>query len=694
MKATNHYRRLFAASLIISFTVPLSYHSLHNYSRSEYYKTLTHELCKAVEPKVQAGATREPLEYIQGMMLRQEFGYTPQVTLIDHSNEITSHHDFQLGELKIDCEFAGFNEVQISITYQEESLFRLKYVYLYLISLPLFFILFLGVRKLLDRFQRRVVDIVQSQIQKSLGLEDKSKKPRGFFAQLLNLNIPLLTYLNDHIKNLENQIAEHTLQVTEQRETQLMADVAAQVAHDIVAPISTVQQLLNAPTENYKENHSIVLEELERVKALAQKMLRQYRGEPQDEQTETVNLNSTIGIIAREAEVYAKSKTQIEKLVPNEILFTQAIKVEITSALSNIVKNAVESIQREDGRVKIQLTKQYIPTDESIGKAFITIEDNGCGIPEENIYKVFQKDVSFKKGGTGLGLYQAKLAIEKIGGSINIKSSLGNGTLVEIILPLFPFVIEPQIENKSSNLEFKINQSTHLVFLDDEELIHLTWKSFLPKEIPKENLHFFYTTEDFLVWYNKNKFQNTYYFFDQDIGEENPVSGVDLLNQLGVRNKAVLITGRACDESLKKKVSDLKITMIDKMQMSQIKILWAPILLNANNLDLVLIDDNKANRLAWEIEAKINNMSILTFDTAEAFLSVAKNIDNQTPIFVDYIFNGEKSGPKWADHILHQGYSKVYLATGWPSDKIQIPVGLLSVVTKDFPIFLKFCRPN
>ncbi len=673
MKAFLHYRRILGASLLLSISVPLMYHSILNYSRHEYYRTLTRELCKAIEPKIQAGATREPIEYLQGMMLRQDFDYIPDVSFIDHGIEVTPHHLRHVGDLRIDCEFAGYDKVQMAIYFEEASILNLKYIYIYLASLPFFFALFLGIRKLLERFQRRVVDVVQTQIQKHLGLVEVDEGRKGFIAQMLNLNLPLLIYLKDHIKNLETQLAEHAVKVVEQREAQILTDVAAQVAHDIVGPISTVRQILTTPMDDYKENQTIVIEELDRVTALAQKMLRQYRGEPQDERTVEVNLTTALSLIAREAEVYAKNGTRIEKQLPTRNVFTEAVKVDIITALSNIVKNAVESIQSETGNVIISL----VQISES--KSIISIADNGCGIPGENINKIFEKDISFKKGGTGLGLYQAKMAIVKIGGEIKICSQIGSGTQVEILVPT---------KFEKQGLVIPVDSTTHLVFLDDEKLIHQAWKIVLPNQIPQDQIHFFFEVETFLEWYSRNKFLNCRYFIDQDLSRESSLKGIDLIENLAINNISFLVTGRAGDEKLQVEARVRHIQLFDKMEMPLIEFRWHSLIAVSSKVEAVLIDDNKANRISWESCGRLKGLSVKTFESAERFLDFSSQIKKETPIFVDYIFNQEKLGALVAGKLIQLGYKQVYITTGLPKNKVDIPEGVLGVVNKEFPTFL------
>jgi two-component system, sporulation sensor kinase D len=66
----------------------------------------------------------------------------------------------------------------------------------------------------------------------------------------------------------------------------------------------------------------------------------------------------------------------------------------------------------------------------------ITIADNGEGISQENLEKIFTPFFTSKENGTGLGLVVCKRIIESFGGEIAIESKLKIGTQVRITLPL------------------------------------------------------------------------------------------------------------------------------------------------------------------------------------------------------------------------------------------------------------------
>ena len=100
--------------------------------------------------------------------------------------------------------------------------------------------------------------------------------------------------------------------------------------------------------------------------------------------------------------------------------------------LENLIKNAIDSIDKEDG--KVTLKSEKMDNDASI-----SVSDNGRGIARRDWKNVFRPGYTTKERGWGVGLSMVKRIMEDfLDGSIQIKSSeVGKGTTIEIRLPSF-----------------------------------------------------------------------------------------------------------------------------------------------------------------------------------------------------------------------------------------------------------------
>ncbi|MFQ5821895.1 MAG: ATP-binding protein, partial [Candidatus Heimdallarchaeota archaeon] len=110
----------------------------------------------------------------------------------------------------------------------------------------------------------------------------------------------------------------------------------------------------------------------------------------------------------------------------------------IGSALSNLINNALNAVS-EKGEVTITTSLiEKIAQEEKGINTFVQIEiaDTGVGMSKEEVQKVFKAGFSTKESGTGFGMTIAKYAIESHGGTIQIVSKKGSGTVVTVELPV------------------------------------------------------------------------------------------------------------------------------------------------------------------------------------------------------------------------------------------------------------------
>lgn len=108
--------------------------------------------------------------------------------------------------------------------------------------------------------------------------------------------------------------------------------------------------------------------------------------------------------------------------LPGENVFVFADRSQLTRVLTNLMKNALQSIP-EDREGQVMLT---LSTSEN--HARICVCDNGTGIPETIQERVFSPYFTTKSSGTGLGLAMCKSMVEAMHGKIWFETEAGEGT--------------------------------------------------------------------------------------------------------------------------------------------------------------------------------------------------------------------------------------------------------------------------
>jgi two-component system nitrogen regulation sensor histidine kinase GlnL len=106
----------------------------------------------------------------------------------------------------------------------------------------------------------------------------------------------------------------------------------------------------------------------------------------------------------------------------------------------NLVKNAREAMGRKKGEVRVvtRMVTDFHLIDEGSKEAklaSVEIRDTGCGIPPENLEKIFTPFFTTKSGGSGLGMAISYRIIKEHGGFLKIDSKPGEGTVVDVYLP-------------------------------------------------------------------------------------------------------------------------------------------------------------------------------------------------------------------------------------------------------------------
>ena len=209
------------------------------------------------------------------------------------------------------------------------------------------------------------------------------------------------------------------------------------VSHEIRSPITSIKGFIGGildgviPVEDHEKYLSIVYNEANRLKELTKDIVDVAKLESGSISLhkEKFNLNELTKEVYTEMEELVKEKNLefiLEELKSDISIY--ADKARIRQVLINIINNSIKFTEK--GYIKLVL-------NEENDKACISIEDTGSGIKEDKIAYLFDKfytanDYGNATNGAGLGLNIVKNIVDLHGGSIEVLSTVGKGTRVNI----------------------------------------------------------------------------------------------------------------------------------------------------------------------------------------------------------------------------------------------------------------------
>lgn len=243
-------------------------------------------------------------------------------------------------------------------------------------------------------------------------------------------------------KEIEKQLRELEQSSEQMKElVQEKQQIIGIVSHDLKGPFNRIfalVNLMNLSTENLTEDQIDYLNKIHQISADGLSMVRNLLDNRMMEDNgfnlarEKVNLATLLGSMIKNYQVLAEKKGihfHFES-PPQIILFSD--KVYLTRVFENLVSNALK-FSSSGENVCVSIT-------EGEEKIFVSIQDEGPGISEEDQAKLYQKlqRLSARPTGgessTGLGLWIVKTIIDKMEGAIQCKSIEGSGTTFTITL--------------------------------------------------------------------------------------------------------------------------------------------------------------------------------------------------------------------------------------------------------------------
>jgi two-component system, NtrC family, sensor histidine kinase HydH len=229
-----------------------------------------------------------------------------------------------------------------------------------------------------------------------------------------------------------------------------LGQMVAGVSHEIRTPLgiirSTAELLGGAPgaDEGQKRLSGVIVEESSRLNNIVTEFLDFAR--PEEPNLQNCQLEE---IIERNL-AFLRPELEKEQILVHNKLNGRSFPLKadpdmLYRAMLNLFVNAIQSM-KGGGAL-------YVNIWEAEDRVLLGIGDNGCGISEENMRRIFNPFFTTKGRGSGLGLSIVKKIIEGHGGSIWLKSQEGVGTKVMIELPLAASVEKPLPANGDAAVE-------------------------------------------------------------------------------------------------------------------------------------------------------------------------------------------------------------------------------------------------
>lgn len=219
--------------------------------------------------------------------------------------------------------------------------------------------------------------------------------------------------------------------------------MSAFVVHDLKNIITQLSLMLKN-AQRLRDNPEFQQDMLHTVESSLEKM-RQMMAQLREGDRPVTGATSGVDLSAVLARVESMARGRgraLEVQIIDQVA-TRGHTERLERVLGHVVQNALEATP-VSGRVWVCLQK-------SGGRASVTVGDTGTGMSPEFIQnQLFRPFTSTKQSGMGIGTYESHQYIKELGGSIAVESTLGQGTVVTILLPLFDIQVRSDLQSNAA----------------------------------------------------------------------------------------------------------------------------------------------------------------------------------------------------------------------------------------------------
>lgn len=244
--------------------------------------------------------------------------------------------------------------------------------------------------------------------------------------------------LQDLNERLRNELAQKERLAS-------LGQASAEFVHDLSNPLTIVWgyvQILSKKLEQSGDGNSSQLgtssprelQIIEQNVRLCRELLTMWQsyGKVGAAKSKPVSMSGIVQDVAKSVTgMAAQNGVQLDCHIAEQECIVLGDSIQLTRAVQNVIVNAIQAATDKRGKVVVNCREKDLYAD-------VQVRDTGCGISEDEVGKIFDPYFTTKQGknGTGLGLYITKKVIDDHHGSIDVQSTLGEGTTFTVRLPL------------------------------------------------------------------------------------------------------------------------------------------------------------------------------------------------------------------------------------------------------------------
>jgi len=287
-------------------------------------------------------------------------------------------------------------------------------------------------------------------------------------------------------KEMEQEKSLLEGQLFHAQKMQAIGQLTGGVAHDFNNLLSVILGYAELSMEQFSKNNETLHRYLKEINTagirgrdLIQQMMIFSRKDQNDVDTVSLNIEPILDETVRMLKATFPTSVAIETHIQKHIPEVECNASLISQILMNLCINAKDGMEKE-GKLSISLTLESFTNNsckschDVFSGEYVTlcVKDDGNGIPEKDLGRIFEPFFTSKRigEGTGMGLSVVHGIVHKLGGHIMVYSHIGEGTSFKILLPVSDKTTKANVTNNNDSVAYDFS-NLNIMVVDDEPAV-------------------------------------------------------------------------------------------------------------------------------------------------------------------------------------------------------------------------------